>query len=66
MQILTLHAIIGLQTKFEANWTKNGIFSLPARLGPLDGRVDIQNWEILMQILTLHAMIGLQTKFEAK
>ena len=27
MQIFTLHATIGLQTKLEANWMKNGIFS---------------------------------------
>ena len=34
MQILTLHAMIGLQTEYEANWTKKwtkyGIF------GPVD------------------------------
>ena len=31
MRILTLHAPIGLQNKFEENWTKYGIFSLQAR-----------------------------------
>ena len=34
MQILTLHAAIGLQTKFQANWTKNRIFNPWAWLGP--------------------------------
>ena len=32
MRILSQHATVGLQTKLEANWTKNGILAL----GPAD------------------------------
>ena len=62
MQIPNVHAMICLQTKFEANGTKNGIFSLRAYLGP-PGPMDIRNQQMSMQILTLNATIGLQTKF---
>ena len=35
MQILSLHPKISLQTKFEANWTKNEIFN--PSIGPVFG-----------------------------
>ena len=68
LQILTLHATIGLHTKFQANWTKKCIFSLWAiwaHLGPPNGPKNIENQQIIMQNDTLHTAIGLQTKFQA-
>ena len=68
LQILTLHATIGLHTKFQANWTKKCIFSLwpiCTQLGLPNRPKNIQNQQISMQNHTLHTAIGLQTKFQA-
>ena len=65
MQILTLHATTGLQTKLEANGQKMTFWASVAPTGAPLGTMDSPNCQILMQILSLYATMGLQTKFEA-
>ena len=54
MQILTRHATIGLQTKFEINRTKNDILGIWAHprdpIGTPLGSMDIQNCQIYVDV----------------